>query len=127
MASTLTIRRNAQAGSINAADNFSVSADGAQERNIALPASSTDVQVLMNLDVSQLKALALVADKDVTIETNNASTPTDTINLKANRALIWESESGYFANPLTADVTALFLTSVEAANVQMVFIEDATP
>lgn len=107
-----------------------VSATGGQEINISesVPDSSTDLQITCNVDVSALKSLYIVSDKDMTLETNSGSTPTDTLSLKAGVPIVWESNMGT-TNPLTADVTALFATTgaVGAAILDFKALQDPTP
>ena len=97
-------------------------------RRVTVPDSSTDLLVNMAIDVSQLQLLYIVSDQDVTLETNDGTTPTDTINLLANKPYIWKVGS-YFANLLTADVTAFYFTnsSGAVATVDVEGVEDATP
>ena len=79
------------------------------------------------IDVSQLKSLMLVADVDCTVKTNNSGAPDNTLNLKANKPLVWESQSGYFATPLTVDVTKLFINSAAAGTLKLRGLVDPTP
>lgn len=55
--------------------------------------------------------------------------PDDTFLLKLNKPLLWDSSSGYFTNPITADVTKWFVrnSSGSSARVQVRSLEDATP
>lgn len=107
---------------------LAISAD--QEVNTApvVPDSSTDLQVNLAVDVSAMKSLHIVSDQDVTIETNDGSTPDDTLELTADVPILWYEGCGY-SNPLTADVTALFITndSGSSANVQVHILQDSTP
>ena len=93
-----------------------------------LPDSTTDLEVNVNLDVSQIKALYMVSTQALTVETNSASVPDDTIVLVANTALVWWAGS-YYTNLLATDVTAMFLTNASgsAAQFTLEVIHDATP
>lgn len=73
-----------------------------------------DQAINLPVDVSAVSVVAIVADKDCTLETNSTSTPTDTFALKANKPLIW-SDDDPGANPLTADVTVFYLTAPTAS------------
>ena len=75
-----------------------------------IPDQSTDLEVDFVLDVSAIKAIVIVSDQDITLETNNGTTPDDTINLVAGVPYIWTDKS-YHACLLTTDVTALFITN----------------
>ncbi len=96
---------------------------------MAVPDATVDLQVNTDIDVSALKSLHMLSDQDVIVETNNAGTPIDTISLKAGIPLIWDSVTGYFANPLTADVVDLFITNASgaAATVTVRALQDVTP
>lgn len=113
-------------------DNLSKSvvqtADGETNLDIAVPDSSTDLLVAFVADVSQMKSLFLLSDKDVTIETNSGSAADDTIDLKANVPVMWV-DGGTLANPLTTDVTALYITNASgsAATVNLRMLIDSTP
>jgi hypothetical protein len=57
-----------------------------------------------------IQELFLVATGPCTINTNNASSPTNSITLVANIPMFWGRSSGYFANPLNANTNAAFLS-----------------
>ena len=104
---------------------------GGVEMNIeeSIAGSSTDVQVNCPIDVSALKSIYMVADKDLTIQTNDGGSPDNTIALKANVPFVWDASSGYFPNVLTVDVVALFVTNgtADAAALQIRTLSDPTP
>lgn len=78
----------------------------------------TDGPILVNIDVSQVKSIVLLSDKNVTLETNNAGTPVDTIVLKANVPYIWHTDS-YDTLKLTADVTTIFVTNASGSSARI--------
>ncbi len=90
--------------------------------------SQTDSQIACDLDVSAMKTLYLESDQDVTIETNSADTPDDTINLTANNPIVWQTD-GYTSNPFTVDVTDLYVTNASGseATIKLESLYDATP
>ncbi len=92
-------------------DKTVVSASGS-ENNLdeLIPIAASDLLVAWACDYSQLKSLYMVSDKDLTVETNNGSTPDDTFVLKANEPMVWTENCG-LANPFTVDVTALYVTN----------------
>ena len=104
------------------------SGDAQTSLEIAVPDSASDQQADLTLDVSTIKAIYILSDQDVTLETNDGTTPDDTISLKAGVPLIYH-ENGYFANPFSQDITALYLTnsSGAAATVQLEVVYDSTP
>jgi hypothetical protein len=101
---------------------------GDTESPLTVPGSTTDMQVDVAIDVSQLKSLYIKSDTALQIETNSGSAADDTIALVANEPLLWWDGCGWSC-PLTADVTGMFLTKAGAgdANVQMRFLVDPTP
>lgn len=96
--------------------------------NVSIPDSSTDMLVNFSLDVSVLQSIYITSDQDVTLETNDGGTPTDTINLKADVPYIW-AIGDYFTNKITADITALYFTNASgsAAVVDIEALTDPTP
>jgi len=111
------------------AKEIEVTADGAiAPRQIAVPDESVDLLVNLAIDYSQLKAIILLATVDMTIETNDGSSPDDTIALRANEPYVWH-DNAYWANPFTADVTALYVTNASGAagTLYVDGLEDASP
>jgi hypothetical protein len=88
----------------------------------------TDGQITLNLDQSELAGVFIISDQVVTIETNSGSAADDTFTLAANEAISWV-DGDTAACPITADVTALFITNASGstANVKMRFLQDPTP
>lgn len=80
------------------------------------------------IDVSEIAVLYILSDQDVTLETNNAGAPADTIALLAGVPLLWYSTS-YYTNLLTTDVTAIFITNASgfAAKIKIRVLYDSTP
>jgi hypothetical protein len=106
-----TVRSNA--GSVTAA---SYTITGTHEFNLELvdKAIGTDTAQDAVWDVSQIVSLAIEADTAMTLETNSSSSPANTISLTANTPLIWDTTilaTTGAANPLTTDVTSLFITN----------------
>lgn len=108
--------------------NVAVTAEGHNERVVTVPDASTDLQIELPIDVTEMKSLVMKATVDMTIETNDGITPTDTIALKAGEVLKWKT-GGYFTNPLSADVTDLYVTNASGAEGELYVsvLEDPTP
>jgi hypothetical protein len=87
--------------------------------NVALAAGTTDQLQALTLTAANLQSLILVASQNLTIETNSGTTPAQTISLVAGIPLVWSKSAGYFANPITANVTALYLTCAAATVLQV--------
>ena len=97
--------------------------------DVSIPDSSTDKAVAIGgIDVSQVVSVYIHSTQDITLETNDGTTPDDTISLTADVPLIWCTDCPY-SNPLTTDVTALYATNASGAdavlNIQVV--QDGTP
>jgi hypothetical protein len=60
-----------------------------------------------------LVALFLLSNQPMTVLTNSASTPQDTINLLAGVAFAWDAQCG-LVYPFAGAVTALYLTNTNA-------------
>lgn len=108
-----------------------VKSSGTAETNIdeSIPDASTDLEVTLSLDRSALVSLYIEADQNMTIETNSATIPDDTLTLVANEPILWTTNSVH-ANPITVDITAnIFVTqsSGSAATLKIRALTDATP
>jgi hypothetical protein len=68
--------------------------------------------------VASVQDVFLLSDKGLTIQTNSASSPVNTINLKPGTPLVWSKSAGYYADVFTADVTAFYITTTLAARLQ---------
>lgn len=127
---THTLTQRVQVGSqvIQPTTNPSYTGGSSVNLNETIPADSTDLDVVVALDVSAIKSLYLLSDKDLVIETNDGTTPDDTINLKAGIPYIWNTDS-YDTCLLTTDVTKFCVTeeNSEAAVLKMECLLDPTP
>jgi hypothetical protein len=122
---TLTLSWSRSGESIS--QSVTVEAAGEHNCNVTVPAATTDKRADIAIDVSEMKSLYIHSDQNVVIETNNATTPANTLIIAANKPLIWFIGCG-LTNPLTADVTAIFITNAgtSPANVRIRVLEDAT-
>ena len=68
---------------------------------ITIPSESTNFRLFENVEIWRVKAIAIVADQDCTVSTSGD----ETINLKANSALVWvygdPDETRFFNNNFT--------------------------
>lgn len=108
-----------------------VESTGTGEVNVdeSIPDSSTDLEITFTIDQSAMVSLYIESDQNLTIETNDGTTPTDTITLVANEPIIWTTNSVH-SNPITADVTAnIFITqsSGSTAILKIRALQDVTP
>ena len=113
---------------------------GAQILEIDVAASQSNIQHVFDLDVSQLIAIVILATTDVKIETNNASTPTDTLDVNANVPYIWTNLNPSLGTgaggadavtKFSADITDLFISEQSstpaAGKVYVHALYDTTP
>lgn len=114
-----------QRGSESRSHTVTKAVGGGQDIDEAISANQTDKLVALNLDVSQLKTLWIEADVAMTLETNDGSSPDDTLTLVANEPVAWWDGCGW-ACPLTADVTGLYVTNTTAGTLRARFGYDPT-
>jgi hypothetical protein len=88
----------------------------------------TDYEINFDLDVSACKSFYLESDQDVTFETNDGSTPDNSISLRANEPYAWHANA-YDSFLLDTDVTSVFITNASGstATIYCVALFDATP
>lgn len=90
--------------------------------------SSTDAEIVFSLDVSAVKAFMIVSDRNVMVQTNDGSSPDDTLNLIAGEPYVWHVTS-LDTFLLTVDVTSIFVTNASGgiATIVIEAIFDVTP
>jgi hypothetical protein len=110
--------------------NYTATVDKEAAHDIGLeesiPSSSTDLEIAVEINATTLVSIMILADQDLTIETNSSSAPDDTITVRANVPIWWEDGSSETA-PITADVTSIFVTSTNAATLRIFALQDPTP
>lgn len=94
--------------------------------DVPIGATQTDKVVEVAFPYDGLVSLLLSSDVAMTLETNSGSAPDDTINLAANQPLEWHDDMPY-ANPFTADVTALYVTNTAVGTLKIRALYDPTP
>jgi len=108
-----------------------VSVSGGSDQAIREPMPiAADTPLAFACVIAKLKALRIEADGIISISTNDVhggAVGQAPILLAANTPILWNSSSG-LANPLTANVTALYITNASAAivNLQIDKLEDPT-
>lgn len=95
----------------------------------SIPNGSTNLQVALALDASALELLVISADGAITVKTNNSSTPDDTFALTADNGVVWANGMPLASNPLSEDVTTIYVTNASGAAVTLTVLAllDATP
>ena len=95
--------------------------------NESIPGETTDEEVALAVDISQLKVCVLYAAGALKIETNDGAAPDDTIDLDGTEAFVWRDK--YLGDHFTADITSnIFVTNVPATAVVLegIIIVDPT-
>lgn len=125
----ITEKVNAGGTSIEQQNTFSETDEKFTNIVSSVADSQTDQLCNCSLDVSTLKALYILSDQDLTMETNAVdATGGNTIALLAGIPYIWFTGK-YEACLLTLDVTKLYLTNASGstATFKLIALEDNTP
>lgn len=91
----------------------------------AIAANQTDHEIVLAIDVSQVRAIHIQSDQDCTLETNSGSAADDTIALKANIPYQW-CTNDYNSLLLTVDVTKIYITNTTALTLDILVEYDGT-
>jgi hypothetical protein len=122
------VTQNVQVGStlVSGSETYTGSGKVSIEETIA--ASTTDDDIVLALDVSAIQSIIILSDQDVKIETNDGTSPDDTIDLVADVPYVWNTDS-YDSCLLTTDVTVIYVTNAgaTAATLKIEALLDATP
>lgn len=88
----------------------------------------TNVEWDLNLiDISQIVLVAIEASTDTTVKTNSSGSPTDTLSLKANVPLIWQTGDPAGQMFLSGDATKFYITNAAVSTVKFAALMDTTP
>ncbi len=122
---TLSWARNGESIS----QTVTIENEAENNRDVTVAQNVTDQLVNLNIDVSELKLLYLHCDKAIQIQTNDGSSPDNTLTLAANKPLVWYTGCG-LTNPLTVDVTKFYLTTGAVgtdATLKIRTVQDSSP
>lgn len=91
--------------------------------------SSTDFNIVWPVDVSQVKTFWLHSTQDVTVETNDGTTPDNTLALKAGHAYEWVAAAPYDSFLFDTDIETLKVTNASGSSaiVTGTYTYDPTP
>ena len=107
------------------------STDALLELDVVVPANSTNLAVGAAFPYANVKAFSVSGTAAATVKTNDSGTPVDTISLTSTvlaKQYTHDGKAGNLAaNPFSADVTDLFITSTAAQTVKIRVAYDATP
>ncbi len=111
---TTRIQWTSPNGGVEVSGTVSETADAEQNRQLAIAASTPDQEFDLDFLKDDLKSIFMLATEDLTVETNAADhTGGQQIDLVAGVPFWWALSSGV-ANPITADVTKIFVTNAVA-------------
>jgi hypothetical protein len=90
--------------------------------------SATDAEIVFALDVSAVKAFMIVSDRDVLVQTNDGSSPDDSLSLLAGEPYVWH-DTAYDSFLLTQDITSIFVTNASGGIATLIIeaVFDVTP
>lgn len=123
---TITVDCETPSGTLS--NGKAYSGDGETLLSPVVPDASTDFDIAVAIDISQIQSISLVSDQEVLVQTNNGSSPDDEFTLKAGVMKQWTTDS-YEDLFLTADVTVLYVTNAsgEDAQLELRIVYDSTP
>lgn len=85
---------------------------------IVIPASTTNMHVVIAVDVSTVQSMFLNTDGALTFKTNSSGSPDQTLTFAANKPLVWNTGMPVVC-PLTTDITGLYLTNGTGSGVTL--------
>ena len=115
-------------GSGTVSNVLTKTSESSVEMTVSIPAETTDMEVDIAIDTAAVKSLLISADGALTIETNDGTTPDDTLAVDENEPLTYMVDTEDTLQ-LTVDVTKLYVTNAGAAAVTLDIrvLVDATP
>ena len=130
MALEHVVTKSVNVGGRTISSRISFTGGGLVSIDESIPGPSTNLEVDLVVDISQIQSVIIKADKAMTLYFNEASTgsPSKTLALVAGQAFQWDNLSGA-TNPWgSTDITKVFVTKAGsgAARLQMEFLVDAT-
>lgn len=128
MAFTHTLVQQWLENGVTVDSSVNYSGDSEAKISVSVADSVTDQLSVFSLDVSQIQLIYMSSTAALTVETNDGTTPADTIVLVADVPYIWHTGS-YYTNLLATDITALYLTNASgsAATFELRVVYDGTP
>jgi len=124
MSYTITATQSAQTPQGTISGSKTATADAIASIDATLTAAS-NVEYDIDFKYAQLKMLVIKCAVACTIKTNSSSEPDQTITIVAGEPFLWVF-GGHFANPITADVSKVYITAAAAGLFQMVALHDPT-
>ena len=119
MALNGTVNKSVTAQGVSISSTTTHSGDVGVLLDESISASTTDAEYLIAIDVSRLLLCAIESTVDMTLETNDSSSPQETISLTANKPVIFEDgDTALFSG----DVDSIYVTSVDAGTLKLIAV-----
>lgn len=99
--------------------------EASSEMDVSVPIA-TNTQVNLTAPYASIKCIEWLSDVALTVKTNSTSVPDQTITLAANVPMIWIN-GGSGTNPITADITKIYVTAATAGTFKSRILFDPTP
>ena len=113
MAFTVRVTKGAAEGTTSISSTVDHTCETVLKLQETIANGATDALQLIAIDVTQLKAFAMVSDQAMTVKTNNSGTPQETFTLVANKPVVWQAgDAAIFAG----DVTAIYVTNASGSS-----------
>ena len=109
--------------------NQSLSAELLTKLEAVIPAESSNKDVALACDISQIQAILIHSTTAMTVATRSAAgADVDVLTLAANKPILWQAGNGIALSALfTADFVSLQVDAVAAAVLTIWILTDATP
>jgi len=118
--STITIVTSVREGSNTlASSSVSKTIESKVVVNETVADAATDYELPIAIDTASLKYLLIEADQVLTIETNDGTSPDDTLTLQAGVPIQWYEGATAL---LSADVTAFFVTNASGSDATLTVV-----
>lgn len=89
----------------------SVPADGSVTLDVTVAGSTTNESHALAITTAKLRSFFLISSQNVTIKTNSTGSPNNTWNLIAGVPFVWSADAAYFTNPVSANITTIYITN----------------
>lgn len=126
MAFTTTFTTSVRRGATTLTDTRTFTTSGVIEVSDVIADATTDGLLAISIDVSEVECVGITADQNLTIKTNSATAPQETLTVTANQMLFERTgDTALFSG----DVTAMYVTNASGtdANLSIVVALDSTP
>jgi|SRR6516162_6867975 hypothetical protein len=82
-----------------------------------ITAGATNSPITLSWTITAMQSFMMWSSQALTVKTNSSSSPAQTFSLAANQEVVWGTLQGT-TNPITLDVTQLFVTNAGSVDSQ---------